>query len=425
MLQTIDWCKTTKQTLLGLMFLALLASPVTFIFAHDDDDSDFNHCSSELKLGHLVVKKIKAHCEEANIINAHKIHADKECTKHLEVTDKAHVDDLDAQSICANSINSTSAMSDGVSSNHLNVWKDACVGSLDAQLINSRRVHSGAVSSDFVCTNVLKVVDKICAPDLTIGSTCANNLNANNACINTLNAGSFLQCGRYRATMTFATNQTYTLGSLINWDTILDDPNNNVSLSPNTTYTAPVSGYYTLLLQLDQQDIQGALAILGVPVANLQLLVNGVLFRQTYIPFLTFSNSQKATVSGLISLKAGDVVTSAFNVLVMQDSVGLADYVGTVNIIGTGSEENGSVFKIHLLSQDCPNFTPCPACTGATGCSSGGCPSRTTPCTSVQVAPCTPVGPNPCPSMSCPTPNCNSCPTGSTGASGSMGTWRE
>lgn len=214
--------------------------------------------------------------------------------------------------------------------------------------------------------------------------------------------------------MTFAANQTYTLGDIIDWNTILDDPNGNISFIPNSHYTAPYSGYYAIMLQLDQDDIQGNDPILGTPVANLEILVNGVLFRQTFVPFLAFHNEQKATVSGLLSLTAGDQITSRYKVLVMQDGVGLADYVGTVNILGTGTEENGSVFKIHLLSIDCPNTTPCTPCTtgesGTNGCPP--CPELCTPCQSSPCNICTPINPDPCSCTCCPTACCIPCVTG-------------
>lgn len=377
----------------------------------NDKNSGFNECNAELKLNRLLVKTIKSHCQEVDTLKADRLHSDTICNNHLNVVVDAHVGALDAQSICTNTISSAAVVSDQVCANHLNVWKEACVGTLDAQSVCTNHVSSQDINSDFICTKDLNVANQLCASEVVAQVACVNNLVANDACINNLKVGALQQCGKYRATMTFAANQSYTLGDIVEWDTILDDPNNNISFIPNAQYTAPLSGYYTILLQLDQDNIQGADVILGTPVANLELLVNGTLFRQTFVPFLTFHNEQKATVSGLLSLNAGDVVTSRFRVLVMADGVGLTDYVGTVNILGTGIEENGSVFKIHLLSVDCLDL-PCVPCitgaSGSTGCFQE-CPEVCVPCQPIPCIPCTPIIPEPCSCVSCPIPCCTPC----------------
>ena len=381
-------------------------------------DFDFDHCNNELKIGYLLAKKIKARCQEAEVLNAKKIHADTTCTRQLDVTENARFNDLDAQSLCANVVNSARVASDIACANHLNVWQDAVVGSLDSQSVCTNRLDSAAINSDTLCTQDLNVAHRVCASEIITNTVCTNNLSANDGCINNIVASNFLQCGRYRATMTFSGNFNYTLGDIVDWDTILDDPNGNISFVPNSQYTAPYSGYYTILLQLDQDNLQGSDVILGTPVANLEVLVNNQLFRQTFVPFLTFHNEQKATVSGLLSLQAGDVVTCRYKVLVMTDS-GFTDYVGNVNILGTGAEENGSVFKIHLLSIDCPpNSTGCGPCptgqSGTTGCLQE-CPELCLPATSTVCVPCVPSEPIPCSCIQCPTPCCTPCLTGLVG----------
>ena len=383
-------------------------------FAADDERQEFNNCSAELKVAELSARTIRAQCEEVELIKALRSHADVACIHHLNVDDIARFEDLDAQSVCTNSLNAGNVAGNNICANHLNVWQDACVGALDAQSVCTNQLSSAAITSDTICTQDLHITNKLCVPDMTLDEACVRNLTANDACINNLKVGVLENCGRFRATVTFATNQTYTLGDDINWDTVLDDPNGNIGFVPNTHYVAPRSGYYTILLQLDQDDIQGANAILGAPVANLELLVNGTLFRQSFVPYLTFHNEQKATVSGLLSLKAGDIVTCRYRVLVMEDGLGFTNYVGTVNVLGTGVEENGSVFKIHLLSIDCEEL-PCVPCTtgesGTTGCLQE-CPELCAPCQPVFCAPCVPVGPQPCSCACCPSSCCIPCPTG-------------
>jgi len=116
-----------------------------------------------------------------------------------------------------------------------------------------------------------------------------------------------------------------------------------------------------ITLQFDSRDLIGAETILGTPVSNIEILVNGVLFRQSFAPFLSFHNGQNSTISGLISLTAGDLRTTRYNVLVMTDA-GFIPYVGTITMLGNGSEENASVLKIHYLSSDCTDQVECPPC---------------------------------------------------------------
>ena len=403
-----DCCK--KSTLLIASLLLLSVSVKTS--ADEDRDHTFNDCNSELKLANLSVKTIRAQCEEVDMLKAVRSHSDVACIARLDVDGPSRFDAVDARTVCTNALNAANVASNNVCANHLNVWQDACVGSLDAQSVCTNSIDSAAINSDSICTQDLNVVNKLCASDMQIQSVCAREFSANDACINNLKVGTLENCGRFRATVTFATNKTYTLGDIVDWDTILDDPNGDIVLVPNTAYVAPRSGYYAIMLQLDQDDLQGADPVLGTPVANLEILINGTLFRQTFVPFLTFHNEQKATVSGLLSLKAGDVVTSVYRILVMKDGVGLDDYTGTVNILGTGSEENGSVFKIHLLSIDCDTLTPCGPCgtgeSGSDGCPEE-CPALCQPCQPVFCAPCIPIAPQPCGCACCPIQCCTPC----------------
>lgn len=403
-----------KKSIVFLASILLVVSSVK-VFADEDRDHDFNDCNSELKVAQLSVKTLRAKCEEVDTLKAVRSHSDVACINHLNVSDAARIQELDAQSICTNALSSASVSSNALCANSLNVRNSACVGALDAQSVCTNQVSSPIINSETICTQDLNVTNRLCVSDINVQSACATNLSANDACINTLRVGTLEHCGLYRATVTFATNKTYTLGDVINWDTILDDPNGNIVLAPSTAYVAPRSGYYTILLQLDQDSLEGDEPILGTPVANLEILINGNLFRQTFVPFLTFHNEQKATVSGLLSLKAGDVVTSVYRIFVMKDGVGFDDYDGTVNILGTGSEENGSVFKIHLLSIDCDSNTPCAPCitgeSGAEGCPDE-CPELCAPCQPAVCSPCVPVGPQPCQCLCCPTTCCVPCFTG-------------
>jgi len=125
--------------------------------------------------------------------------------------------------------------------------------------------------------------------------------------------------------------------------------------------------------------------ILGVPVANPEVYVNGLLVRESYSPFITFFDTQKVILDSLITLQAGDQVTMKYNILGGSG----APVTGTVDIVGAGIEDGNSLFKIILISA---LQGSAPACTQ--------CPIISIPCSPV-VTPCTPLDfcemtPSPC-----------------------------
>ena len=232
---------------------------------------------------------------------------------------------------------------------------------IESETIKTNSMCTNALSSDTICGRIINVSERICAPLFSSPAICADQLTANNGCITgTLKTNNFEQCAKYRATVVFSQNTPYILDNIVDYDLIIDDPNNNVTLSP-FTYTVPVSGYYILTTQIDQFNLQGANPIIGTPIANLTVDVNGNRFRDTFTPYLAFHNGQKITVTTLISLNAGDLVSVRYNVYVMDDVAGFIPYVGTVIIEGNGSEDNATMFKMHYLSSDCTDL-PCTPC---------------------------------------------------------------
>lgn len=206
-----------------------------------------------------------------------------------------------------------------------------------------------------------------CASQVTADTGCINQLKSNVICAETLNAvdfcttgsarfGSLEYCQKFRAEVAFSADTLYTLGAPLNFNIVLDDPNGNISFAP-TTYNVPASGYYLIMLQVDTSNLQGADVILGAPVSNPQIIVNGVVHRQTFIPYLTFHNVQFNTYSAILRLNAGDKVTTKHEVLVVTDA-GFTPYVGTVIVSGNGTADNESLFVIHYLSSNCP-IVPC------------------------------------------------------------------
>lgn len=225
-----------------------------------------------------------------------------------------------------------------------------------------------------LCLDSNKInTDELCAALANIMNIKGNQACFNNLCVDNLRVNNFQYCNPYRATIVNSADTVYNLGAPVAFNFISDDPNGNVSTVPYATYTAPIAGYYILSLQMDFNSFNFTTSpILGVPVGNPQIFVNGSLFRENFTPFLTFHNAQRSTFSALISLKAGDVVYSVYNVFAMSDA-GYIALAGTGILDGNGFEENRSMFKIHSLSSNCPEQPLCQPCNVPTSCMP--CPS--------------------------------------------------
>lgn len=311
--------------------LILLASSASFFQSKANDAEmkkagDFSECwdcGNDLTLKKLCAQRIKAKCIDSKIIDTEQLNASQINTSKLCVTDQFSTDTLSGKNISATDLCSTNFATE-----------NACVG----------------------------------------------QLTSTSACVGLLSTADFLQCSKYAATVIFSANTVYTLGSTVGFDTILDDPNNNVTLAPGyMSYTAPLTGYYIVTVQIDQFGLSGANTVVGLPVTNIELFVNGVITRQTFIPYLSFHDAQKGNYSALLGLKAGDVLTSRYNVFVMNDGAGFIPYAGTVTIEGNPGAENASLFKIHLLSVTCDG-SPCTPCDSGCNPPVTGCAPAITGC---------------------------------------------
>ncbi len=216
------------------------------------------------------------------------------------------------------------------------------------------KVKSKETWSEKVYTNDL------CADTATIKNLCVTNLNAVNV------KGAL--ANNYRAYIDFTSDLTYTLGTDINFNNIIDDPSSGISFSPSTHYTAPVSGYYLSNVFIDFSKLSGSVVIAGIPVAALSVWVNGILRESSFVPFLSFSLSQQGSLTNTLLLTAGDQVTTKLDVLILDPATGLQPYVGTVLVKGGGlTTPAASNFSIVLLTpmtgttpitcQDCPMVT--------------------------------------------------------------------
>ncbi len=212
--------------------------------------------------------------------------------------------------------------------------------------IDHLKVHKFETKS--LCAHLLEGV-QVNADSLNANKLCSQNANFNNLCVTNLNAPNFQPNTNYKAAVGLSADSMYTLGSDIQFNSIVNDPNNNVALAP-FSYTVPASGYYSITFDVNHHGLTGAATIAGIPVGQLSIWKNGTLVRDTYAPFLSFSTSQNSALSTLAILSAGDVVKLRYEVLVLDSALGLIPYVGTVVLEGNGIFDGKSGFAIHFLS---------------------------------------------------------------------------
>lgn len=284
-------------------------------------DDECKECCSQLTLAKLCVNLLKAKCVEAAKIKvgclcAEKITSSEICTSKLNVSEALNIDDLNANSICTLNLGAN----------------DACVAyNLQASHIDALGINT----NDF----------------------CAQRATINTLCVSDLTARGFDVCQDYRAAVTSSGPFNYILGTPIQWDVLVDDPNGNVAFGP-FSYTVPVTGYYAFTFHLKSSNLSGANVISGIPVGLLTMLINGLPLREQQAPYLAFSNLQKANLTAIVILNAGDVLTMSYDALVLDETLGLIKYVGTVTLDGAFPDRSG--FEIHYLSSlNCEPCIPC------------------------------------------------------------------
>jgi hypothetical protein len=205
--------------------------------------------------------------------------------------------------------------------------------------------NDGGISS--LCTNHVQA-DELCALKAMINELCARQLVVENACITNLR-----NCSPFSARASLDTVMTYNLGDPLPFDDIISDPSGSMSQSP-TKYTAPDTGTYVITVQARVNNLMGANTIAGTPTASLELYVNDIIRRNTAAPFLSFNTAVDLYGTTVLFLNKGDVVTSKFQVFVMDPTTGLIPYVGQVTLLGDPNPANfRPIFYAQYLSTDC------------------------------------------------------------------------
>jgi hypothetical protein len=276
----------------------------------------------------------------------------------------------------------------------MQIWtEDLSTNNLCVQNSMSSNETTQALTANTVCAQSVNAISGG-AQNWTADNLCSMNANINTLCVTNLNAPNFKPCNTFRAYTGFNVPFVYTLGTTINFNSILDDPNGIVTTSPTTEFTIPVSGYWSLSAFINGYNLLGSGIISGTPVASLSIQVNGVSRKSIYTPFLAFNPAFTDAIAANMFLNAGDVITAVLNILIQSSSSGLTPYVGTITLQGgnLSTTVDPTTMDIYLLSTLCSASTS-PACVT--------CVPTAVPCSPVSNTCAVVVGPTcqPCSNM--------------------------
>lgn len=228
-------------------------------------------------------------------------------------------------------------------------------GKLDSDKINTRRLCANAAVLDVLCTGSVQA-GNLQANSLKAVELCSNKAHIRELCVDSLTTTSLTLstnleiCTNYRAYANDVTTHTQTSGQPVFFDTIVDDPNNNLTEAAYTYYTAPKTGYYIVTSAVAITGLSGPV-FTGVPVALMQIDVNGISRSHARNAFLSFSKTQESSIAALVMLNAGDEVTIGYSILILDPVLGEIQYPGTITLGGAAA---ANYFAIHLLSGTCP-----------------------------------------------------------------------
>lgn len=250
---------------------------------------------------------------------------------------------------------------------------------LCAKKVRTKHLCAGHIKTEDIDARKLDV-DWLCSKTGRINSLCSRHaavlkLSAKQACVDHLYAatvssrdvcvqGNVEHCTAFKAFVLTTTITPYTLGTPLQFNTIVDDPNHNiVSLNP-TRYIVPRTGYYVATLHIDENNLTGPFVFTGVPVGSPEILVNGTVEIQGRVPYLSFAKVHHAYVTSLLLLHAGDIVEPQYSLFVLDPVLGDISYPGAVDILPQSAGDRGSYFTIHYLSSLCSDETiqECPPC---------------------------------------------------------------
>lgn len=148
--------------------------------------------------------------------------------------------------------------------------------------------------------------------------------------------------------MSLLNTYSYTLGNIINFDQINDNPGNNISgIVPG--YVVPVAGYYMVTIGLTSNNLAISELTLSSPICQIEIVQNNTVVFQAYQPIVTVGSLNHHSVTGIIRAQAGDVLQASYTAWAVKLDSSFGSVAGSVDLLGD-ADGIASFMRVHYLS---------------------------------------------------------------------------
>ena len=154
-----------------------------------------------------------------------------------------------------------------------------------------------------------------------------------------------------KGTIFLSTSYTYTLGNLINFDSI-DNSGSIVGGDP-LTFMVPVTGDYLVTVKLTSDDLMTTEGILSAAVCQVEVVKNDTVVLCAYQSSVSPTSENHHELSGVIRASVGDTISASYTAWAIKLDGNLGEVAGTINLVG---DENGlsSFMRVNYLSSEPP-----------------------------------------------------------------------
>lgn len=148
--------------------------------------------------------------------------------------------------------------------------------------------------------------------------------------------------------MSILNTYSYTLGNIINFDQIGDNPGSNISgIVPG--YVVPVAGYYMVSIGLTSNNLTITEVTLSSPVCQVEIVKNSTVVFQAYQPIVNVGSLNHHALTGMVRAEAGDVLYASYTAWAVRLNGSFGSVTGTADLLGD-ADGISSFMRVHYLS---------------------------------------------------------------------------
>jgi len=153
-----------------------------------------------------------------------------------------------------------------------------------------------------------------------------------------------------KGTMFLSTGYTYTLGNLIDFDS-MENPG-TIGGDP-LTYIVEVAGDYLVTVRLTSNNLTTTEGILSAAICQVEVVKNDTVVLCAYQSSVSPTSENHHALSGVIRANVGDTISASYTAWAIKLNGSLGEVAGTINLIG---DEDGilSFMRVNYLSSEPP-----------------------------------------------------------------------